>query len=909
MDGRRGDRMLLVNIRALRVLGGEASVRAGARGKPSFHRIGNACVRSARSQQVLTHMSLNHHFAHLSENDSASCDPGIQPHGAMLVCTRYGDQVLSASRNISEITGYSGKLIPGVTVADILGPKAAHDLRNAAARINRPGVAGIVLDMHVPGAVCRFNATTHHHEDKTFIEIEPCDEAGQDAGAVLDLTRQLVQRIGEEQDVDALARSGVRLIRAMLGYDRVLIYQFLHNGAGRVIAETKGARVTPLQGQHFPAADIPVSVRRLYSINPIRIIPDIDATPVSLFPLAEEERDRVDLSFAHLRGVSPIHRDYLRNIGIAASLSISIVAEGRLWGLIVCHHAVPKFTPLPSHLGAEMFGQCFSMQIAAAEKRAAGHAAEHARARFDSIVDSFVADGSPANQLGGALPALAGLLDCDGVGLWMDNAWYVHGDTLDRDMARQLARTARQHAPRGIWHTQELRAYLPIDGIAVAGGLAVPLSLTFDDYLFFFRNEEAHTIEWIGARPPPAVSINRLTPRASFEAWRQEVEGRSTPWTDVDLSIASAICTGLRDFILRQNELSAEERRRNEQRRRILNDELNHRVKNILSLVKSIALHTGSTAASVSDYAAALEGRLLALAKAHDQSLGNDGGDIVSLIDTAVSFHRHGSAPDRVRISGPAVRLDDRAFSVLALVIHEMVTNAAKYGALSVAGGRLEIVWEVTEEGGFALRWTEINGPPAKPPERAGFGTRLIRSSIEYDLRGTVEMNYAPAGLSARFVIPASYIDTDRPLVTETQPATETWQKPAISPSLAGLAILVVEDQGLIAMDAEEILRKLGAEDVRLAATSEEAQKLLDGFDPHAVVLDFDLGDSTSEGLAETLMACGVPFVFMTGYSEGAAIPDRFRHVPVVRKPIDPASIATQIGIAREVGAGSELPS
>lgn len=833
--------------------------------------------------------------------------PGsIQRHGAMLVCDPQTHRLVHASRNAALLTGYPGDLIPGLHLAAIIGEKYAHDLRNAVAKAPRAGLAGIVLGLSFTGVEGLFDAAAHLHDGRLFVEIEPCLDSGESARRALDLTRTVIHRIGAEDKVERVAATGAKLIRAMLGYDRVMVYRFLHNGAGRVIAEAKSSALASFMGQHFPAADIPAQARRLYLSNTIRMISDAAYEPIPLEPpLAPGERP-VDMSFAQLRSVSPIHCEYLRNMGVSASLSISIVVEGELWGLIACHHDSPKVTPLPLRIGAELFGQYFSLQITVAERRTAMMAASAARARLDGIVAGLSADGAILPGLVERLPDFADLTGCDGAALWMDGLWNACGATPDQEAARALLAVANREAPRGIWTTQELRAHIdPGSGSDLAGAIAIPLSMAFDDYLILFRNEEAHAIEWAGEPVKTVLSTPsgaRLTPRGSFETWREEVRGRSTPWTEADLSVAEAIGTYLRDVILRQNEVSAEERVRTEQRRRILNAELNHRVKNIIALVTSIARQTGAGAQSVEDYSDRLEGRLRALAFAHDQSQGGaDGGSLSSLTDTETDLYRREGAPDRVTVEGERLRLDGRAFGVLALVLHEMMTNAVKYGSLSVSDGRLAIAWRRLPGGDCELTWRESGGPSVQRPARSGFGTKLIRSVFEYDLRGTAEMSYNRDGLTARFIIPAAHVAPD------DAPARQPVQSPEtpLAP-FNGLSALIVEDQGLIAMDAEDILRRLGATDIRLAPSAEDALAALESFTPDIAVVDFNLGSETSEVVADRLVERKIPFVFTTGYSDRVMIPAHLRQIPLVRKPISEAAIAAQIHAAtRALGEGS----
>lgn len=821
--------------------------------------------------------------------------PGsIQTHGAMLVVDPVSQRLLYASSNVVSLTGYSGDLIPGTEISLIIGEKNAHDFRNAAAKARDPGLSSILIGLRFPGRPTLFDAIVHSHNGKTFIEFEPCPDRGQTARQALDLTRSVIHRLGREESVDRAATAAARLMRAMLGYDRVMVYRFLHNGAGRVIAEAKSASLTSFMGQHFPASDIPVQARRLYVNNTIRMISDTTSSPVALTPALSLGEEPVDMSFAQLRSVSPIHCQYLNNMGVAASLSISVIVDGELWGLIACHHDAPKVTPLPLRIGAELFGQYFSLHIAACERRATLQAAADARAQLDTIVSRLGVNSSMREDLIGQLPEFAKLVSSHGAAIWMNDKWFQHGDTLDQESTLHLLKKAREQAVGDIWSTSEVKTFLPEQSGKVAGILAIPLSVTFGEYLILFRNEEAHLIEWAGEPVKTVVNTpfgERLTPRGSFETWREEVKGRSTPWTTVDLSVGRAIATYLRDVILRQSEISEKERIRTEQRRRILNAELNHRVKNILSLVKSIARQTGMGAQNVEDYAHTLEGRLRALAAAHDHSLDiTKSGLIKTLIESEANLYRDSAGSEKVSLEGKALSLDQRAYSVLSLVVHEMMTNAAKYGALSTSNGQLDISWHLEANGECRIIWQESQGPVVVQPTSTGFGTKLIRSSFEYDLRGKVHIEHKPEGLYATFQIPAAYVSSEELIMTKEDSLCISEK-----PQLNGTSILVVEDQSLIAMDVEDTLREMGAQDIRLISNAEEAVAALTTFNPHIAILDFNLGSVTSETVAEHLSERGIPFIFMTGYSDQSSIPERFRHIEVIRKPIDISSLSMKL--------------
>ena len=834
--------------------------------------------------------------------DLTNCDrepihtPGsIQPHGAMLICDPRTGSVIYASANANEFLGTSGDVV-GRTLASTIGEAGAHDLRNAAAKAGGSQTAGALRAHRLPNSDTPFDITIHNYHDRLFVEFEHSQIPSAKLDDPLDMTQSTVRRIALESSIPMIAATAAKLVRAMLQYDRVMIYRFLHNGAGTVIAEAKRGESHSFINQFFPASDIPVQARRLYLLNWIRMIGDVNYVPVPILPASDSAP--VDMSYAHLRSVSPIHVEYLNNIGVAGSLSISIVVDGHLWGLIACHHDTPKIVPLPQRLGAELFGQYFSLQIAGAERRAEFIMASQARERLDAIISALTPDEPVRDILLSRLKEFSALMPCNGAGLWIDGDWTSTGHAPPRDRINALMDYVSQVSGESIWATHELRAddHGQFDfGTEVAGMLVIPLSSLGKDWLVFFRSEESFNIEWAGEPKKTLVSSihgARLTPRGSFDAWREEVLGHCSPWSEADRVVAESIRTYLRDVVLRHTEATEEERERADKRRRMLNDELNHRVKNIIALVKSIALQTGANAKTVEDYSRSLEGRLRALAFAHDQSLSGIGGDLLTLMEAEASLHRYGERPDRVVVDGPPVGLNDRAFGVVALLMHEMMTNAAKYGSLSTPEGKLVIDWTMTNEGDCDLHWTESDGPPVHAPENSGFGSKLIRTSIEYDLGGKVTIDYNPAGLVGHFVLPARHV---------TPPTMTRMPTPQISMSspnaLKGLSILLVEDQALIAMDAEDALIKLGAASVSAHPSVRDAMTSLTASRPDFAVLDYNLDGETTGAIASELMRLKVPFLFVTGYGDSIMIPDKFRSVPIVRKPISLRDLSEKIAL------------
>lgn len=832
--------------------------------------------------------------------DLTNCDrepihiPGaIQPHGCLLACDAAAGVIERASENAASFLGIPGPLV-GARLETAIGNQPAHDLRNALTGVGDDGRAALVIGLETIGG--RFDVAAHRYRRKTIIEFE-----APGAGAnPLHRAREMIGRLSGLRDVDSLIRRAARLAHAVLGYDRVMIYRFEPNGAGKVVAEARRPGLESFLGQYFPAGDIPQQARELYLRNTLRIISDAANPRVAIVPELDAEGEPLDLSYAHLRSVSPIHCEYLRNMGVAASMSISVMVEGRLWGLIACHHYAPRILSMPDRVAAELFGQFFSLQLETLKQKRNLDSAAGARRTLDRFLHLASHEVELDALLRRNLVELRQLMPCDGVGVWMNRRWSGHGATPPEAAMPDLASFVESVSAGRVWATHKLpQDHPPADAYRAqaAGLLAIPLSVLPRDYLFFFRKELAETLEWAGDPNKTYGSGplgDRLTPRKSFAIWRETVDRQAQPWTEADREIAEATRAAAVEIVLRHNEAMAEERGKAEFRQRMLNEELNHRVKNILAVIKSLVAMPATAGRSLEDYVASLSGRIQALAYAHDQVVcGDGGGTLADLLGAELGPYRGQGA--LVTMRGPAVWLDARAFSVVALILHELATNAAKYGALSTPGGRLEIGWQAREDGSVELLWRERDGPAVVPPKRAGFGSALISRSIPFDLGGESAVDYYPEGIEARFVLPARHVSAAQSPAPDLGPVEPVAaEAPAVLPE--GLDVLLLEDQLLIAVDVEEMLTRLGARQVRTASTIVEARRRLTEQRPDLAILDVNLGQgTTSMPFAEELESLGLPFVFATGYGDDALIAGGFTAAPVVRKPYESIALARAI--------------
>jgi PAS domain S-box-containing protein len=324
------------------------------------------------------------------------------------------------------------------------------------------------------------------------------------------------------------------------------------------------------------------------------------------------------------------------------------------------------------------------------------------------------------------------------------------------------------------------------------------------------------------------------------------------------------------------------DRKEAEERQALLAREVDHRAKNALALVQSILRLT--RAKNLPTYITAVEGRINALSRAHavlSQSRWQ-GANLRGLIDEELAPYRVGNL-EKIKAVGPEVFLQPAAAQTLALAIHELATNAAKYGALSSISGRLQLSW-LLKDGKLIFDWRESGGPATKPPNRKGFGTRIILASIERQLRGRVDFDWRPEGLHCVFsVLFSNTTDAPEDIGSRTNFENAT---PGMIISVAGRSIMLVEDEAIVALAMNDSLTNLGFSVIGPFSRVSDAFRALQDNRVDAAILDVNLDGEMVYSLAEMLTARNIPFVFATGYG-AECIDRRFEHIPVLQKPIE----------------------
>ncbi len=678
--------------------------------------------------------------------DLTSCDRepihvlgAVQPFG-FLVAVSVDWLVVRVSQNAAEWLGTPAEDLLGLPLTDVFDGEAIHLIRGQLQSLRGPDAIDRMFGIFLYPGGPAFDIALHRSGPAIVIEAEPSASEHLNAG---NLVRGMVGRLHQSQGFEAFCREAVRQMRALTGFDRTMVYRFDADGSGVVVAESVRSGLDPYLGLHYPASDIPQQARALYERNWLRIIADVDAPAVPVLPARDPEGGLLDLSMSTLRTVSPIHLEYLRNMGVAASLSVSILRGGKLWGLFACHHSAPRHISLERRTGAELFGQMFSLILESREREAEAAYEAKSRALHDRLMGALASGGTSLENITAFLDDIAGIVASDGIGVWVNGEITLRGATPTREEFTGLVRFLNRTATSRAFATNEIgKVHPPGQDFTerAAGLLAVPISRAPRDYLVFFRAEIARTVTWAGNPDKPAnpgPNGVRLTPRKSFEAWREVVHGQSAPWSGADLRIAEALRITLLEVILRLTDSAEKERKTAQERQELLIAELNHRVRNILNLIRGIVAQSRSGTGTIEEFARVLGDRVQALARAHDQiTTTNWGpGSLRHLIGLEAAAYL-GARAERVRLDGDDVLLEPQAFSTLALVVHELMTNSVKYGALSDDAGEVVAAWARDAGGRLVLDWRESGGPPVRAPSRRGFGTTLIERSIPYELQG-----------------------------------------------------------------------------------------------------------------------------------------------------------------------------
>jgi len=721
--------------------------------------------------------------------------PGaIQPHGLLLTLSEPALEIIQISANVETLLARPAEALIGQPLRNLLGDDHAAAVSEA---LQQPVFADAgPLHFRLNGIA--FEGLLHRHQGVLILELEIHVENFQPRNVAGNQTHlgRMLQRLQAATTLQALYDISVKEIQAMTGYDRVLIYRFEEEGHGQVIAEASDPSMEVFNGLFFPASDIPEQARELYRTNWLRIIPNADYQPVPLVPkLRPDTQAPLDLSFATLRSVSPIHCQYMKNMGVLSSMSISLLKGDKLWGLISCGNRQPLHVPHELRSACQTIGQVLSLQISAMESLDISRQREE-KVEALALLNQAMID-SPQNVFDGlaqqpqVLMALAG---AGGIAIIEDKQLHRYGNCPEPEEIRALHKWL-QETGEPVFASHHLASVYPpaarFQQVA-SGVLAMSLPKPVDNGVLWFRPEVKENINWSGDPRKPLDLENsdaglRLRPRTSFEIWKVEMAGISRKWSHGDRFAAN----DLRRSAL-ENDLARQVRREQEAVR--ARDELvavvSHDLRNPMTVISMLCGMMQKTFSSDGPHTSR---RISTAIDTMQQAAGRMNTLLEDLLDTSkIDAGRYTIAPQTLDVGqmfeetqsllGP-LALDkdisisfeadadlkihadpERLFQVLSNLIGNAIKFTPRKGSVDVLAKSVgnEIVFTVRDTGEgipkenlarvFDRYWTVKEGNPTG----TGLGLYITQGIVEAH-GGRIEASSEPGqGTEFRFTVPVT---------------------------------------------------------------------------------------------------------------------------------------------------------
>lgn len=499
--------------------------------------------------------------AEFGQVDLTDCDrepihiPGsIQAHGVLLAFDPGLSVVVQVAGDTPRLLGLDDQQILGQPLNAVLGAAALTKVEAMIRKEQLLPRPTYLIETSFGGRLVEISA----HLSGGLVILELAASVMSDGFDELEAVQNFSARAGSADSIASLTKLVVDDVAQVTGFDRVMFYRFREDDSGHVVAEhRRSENVESFLDLHYPASDIPVQARMLYCDNWIRTIPDVSYLPQPLHPLNNPlTGGPLDLSFSALRSVSPVHLEYLNNMGVAASISMSIMVGGKLWGLIACHHPSPRHIGARTRAALELFTQIVSLQIRSRLDLADSIARLRARDVQAQIAVAITDRG--LQGLFGHEAGLLGLVPAAGVAVMVEGRINRLGTTPTVEEIKGVTLWLNQVIGDGVYSTDCLADRYPAAvGFLKAGAglLALAISRPPGDYLLWFLPELISTVTWAGDPAKPVVHGplgDRLTPRKSFAAWTETVQRRSRPWRPIEIESAAALQLTVLDVVLKQ---------------------------------------------------------------------------------------------------------------------------------------------------------------------------------------------------------------------------------------------------------------------------------------------------------------------------------------------------------------------
>ncbi|MET0323299.1 MAG: ATP-binding protein [Duganella sp.] len=710
--------------------------------------------------------------------------PGsIQPHGAVLVFSNAAELV-SWSANARDLLKLSAPLVLLTEVHALgLAAEVVDKVRECLDDMDGGEAPATMVETVIDGH--DFDCIVHGHEGVVIAEYE-CRSLAADSVATFALkAHTAIERLKRQKSVPALLKAAVDQVRLMTGFDRVMAYRFRHDDSGEVVAEARDEALDPYLGRRYPASDIPAQARRLYVINTLRLIGDMAYTPVPM--VGRTGAPPLDMSYSVLRSVSPIHVEYLRNMGVQASMSISIVVNGKLWGLIACHHMAARRVPYAIRMASDVMAQVLAATVQSLETRERAALTERAAEVRTQVMESLIHFDDVVSGLTACAAEICSSLGASALVVMHAGRMFVHGPVSpevaaaavqsmpDADATDIVERSARRD-----WPAAQRQACGKWVGL-----LGLRYDASANGWLLALREEQVELVRW-GGIPDKIIAHGplgpRLTPRGSFAEWRETVFDQAEPWEATRMSIA-------RQLLAEMNRASVTRHEQNDRARAQLFAILGHDLRNPLQSISMAAtvLELGGSKETAGRRIKASSGRMERLiSQVLDMSMINGGmrlGNEATVVDLApmladLTDEFRTAKPNIVlRLDSPPQVLASVDADRLAQVISNLISNAYHHGAVGepiqvtvmqdADAVTLEVINvgdEIAEDTARALYnpFKRLSANNARNKGGMGLGLYIARQ-IMVEHGGTIEYDYQAPHVRFSLRLPTQPVQPAQP--------------------------------------------------------------------------------------------------------------------------------------------------
>jgi light-regulated signal transduction histidine kinase (bacteriophytochrome) len=487
--------------------------------------------------------------------------PGsIQPQGFVLVIDENTSTVVQVSANVREWLGLDPQSLLGAALSGLFAEsgRLLERLNHLPEEEHNPFHLGDVLFSQGTCTDQPMTMMVHRHDQVLIAEFEQAGDMSTAYGNVYPLMRGFISQMNEDETIQALCQRAAAEVKRITGFGRVKAYQFDADGNGLVNAEVAEPGYDSLLGLSFPATDVPPQARALYLANRIRVIEDANYQPSALIPVNNPLTGApLDLTYATLRSVSPVHLQYMRNMQTLASMSISIVVRGQLWGLISCHHALPRRVSFQTRTACELLGSVLSLQIESKQAHADNQRMLSLRRQIVQMLAAMADLDSVTGGLRAMPEVLLGFVDATGAAVISGASVDVYGETPEREQILKLTDWLSGHNPHEVFRSDNIGRdipELPVLATSVSGVLAMAISELHSNFIIWFRPEQTRVVNWAGKPEKSVGPGGSLNPRNSFALWQQTVRGFSRAWDDMDCEAVIELRAAVMGIVLRKAE-------------------------------------------------------------------------------------------------------------------------------------------------------------------------------------------------------------------------------------------------------------------------------------------------------------------------------------------------------------------